>query len=65
MGKTVATLNTFILSMLLYPGPQRIAQNELNRVVGQDRLPELEDRDSLPYITALVREVLRSGTRHH
>lgn len=45
--------------MLLYPDVQRKAQAELDRVVGSDRLPEFSDERSLPYITAVVQEVLR------
>lgn len=45
--------------MVMFPEAQRKAQAELDRVVGQDRLPELEDRDSLPYVSALAKEVLR------
>lgn len=48
-----------MLAMLLYPEAQRAAQEELDRVVGKSRLPEIEDRESLPYITALVKEGLR------
>ena len=36
--------------MSLYPEVQKKAQEELDRVIGRDRLPELDDRDSLPYI---------------
>lgn len=32
---------------------------ELDEVVGTNRLPAFEDRDSLPYINALVKEVFR------
>ena len=46
--------------MLLYPDIQRKAQNEVDRVVGRDRLPDFSDEPSLPYVTALVKEVLRS-----
>ena len=45
--------------MLLYPDVQKAAQAEIDRVIGQDRLPEHEDRDSLPYITSVVKETLR------
>ncbi|KAF4584991.1 hypothetical protein EYR40_001817 [Pleurotus pulmonarius] len=38
---------------------QSKAQDELDRVVGDKRLPVFSDRDSLPYIDALVKEVLR------
>lgn len=45
--------------MTLYPEVQRRAQQELDAVVGSDRLPTLEDRDQLPYLCALVSEVYR------
>ena len=48
-----------MLVMLMHPEVQRKAQEELDRVVGRDRLPEFEDRDSLPYLDALTKEVLR------
>lgn len=45
--------------MVLYPDVQHRAQAELDEVVGPDRLPGPEDRECLPYINALVKEVLR------
>lgn len=41
------------------PDIQRKAQEEVDRVIGPDRLPSLEDRESLPYVEAMYREVLR------
>ncbi|KAH0835353.1 Cytochrome P450 family protein [Fonsecaea pedrosoi] len=35
------------------------AQKELDTVVGRDRLPDFSDRESLPYITAVVSELHR------
>lgn len=46
--------------MALHPDVIRKAQAELDRVIGQDRLPTLEDQPQLPYITAIFREGLRS-----
>lgn len=45
--------------MTLYPDVQRKAQEEIDRVVGTDRLPGFEDREKLRYIDAIVKEVLR------
>lgn len=45
--------------MVLYPEIQSIAQSELDHVVGAHRLPTFEDRDQLPYVSALLKEVLR------
>jgi len=44
--------------MLCFPDPQLKAQEELDRVLG-GRLPDFNDESELPYISALVREVLR------
>ncbi len=45
--------------MTLYPNAQKKAQAELDAVVGTGRLPEFSDRTSLPYVGALVKELLR------
>lgn len=45
--------------MAVFPEAQRKAQEEIDRVVGQDRLPNVSDRPNLPYVEALVKEVLR------
>ncbi|KAI0730583.1 cytochrome P450 [Earliella scabrosa] len=56
---TVAALLNFVLAMTLYPDVQARAHEELDRVVGRDRLPSFEDRARLPYIANIVRESLR------
>ena len=45
--------------MILYPDVQRKAQEELDRVIGEDRLPGFEDRKNLPYVNALCKEIHR------
>ena len=42
--------------MVLYPDVAKKAQEELDRVVGCDRLPDFTDKPSLP---SLVKELLR------
>jgi cytochrome P450 len=49
----------FTLAMVLYPDVQKRAQAEIDSVVGKDRLPTFDDRASLPYVDAILREVLR------
>lgn len=56
---TISASRTFILAMVLNPDVQKRAQSEINRVVTNDRLPDFGDRSNLPYITALMKEVLR------
>jgi cytochrome P450 len=45
--------------MVLNPDVQRKAQDEIARVCDPNQLPSLDDIDSLPYVTAVVLEVLR------
>ncbi|KAH9843975.1 cytochrome P450 [Rhodofomes roseus] len=56
---TVSAICSFFLAMMCFPDAQRKAQAEIDRVIGNDRLPTLADRDELPYIRALIWEVLR------
>lgn len=56
---TSSTMFIFILTMLQNPEVQARAQAEIDSVVGSVRLPNFEDRASLPYAEAVLREVLR------
>ncbi|KAI9570434.1 cytochrome P450, partial [Boletus coccyginus] len=61
-GATVTTsamLMCFTLAMVKNPRIWKRAQAEIDAVLGTDRLPEYEDRPSLPYVDAIVRETLR------
>lgn len=42
-----------------HPEIQRRAQAEIDSVVGYQRLPDFEDRASLPYMDAIMRETMR------
>ncbi|KAJ7202579.1 cytochrome P450 [Mycena pura] len=55
----VSALNTFVLAMLSNRKAQKTAQNEIDSVIGNGRLPDFTDEESLPYLTALVKEVFR------
>ncbi|KAJ3936904.1 MAG: cytochrome P450 [Lentinula lateritia] len=56
---TVSAIYAFFLAMTLYPEVARKAQAEIDAVVGNDRLPTFADREHLPYVDALVKEVFR------
>lgn len=45
--------------LALHPEVAKEAQAEIDSVVGRDRIPELCDRDSLPYMEATLQEVMR------
>ncbi|KAF7586776.1 hypothetical protein BBP40_008346 [Aspergillus hancockii] len=56
---TVSSMSCFFLAMALYPDVQKRAQEEIDRVIGLNKLPTFDDRERLPYIDALVKETLR------
>lgn len=45
--------------MVRYPDVFKKAQQEIDRVVGPHRLPDIDDRASLPYVNCVVKELLR------
>ncbi|KAJ7639327.1 cytochrome P450, partial [Roridomyces roridus] len=56
---TVSATTTFLFAMAANPEIQRKAQEEIDRVVGQSRLPDYGDRELLPYVNAICKEVMR------
>lgn len=58
-SQTISTVQTFFMAMACYPEVQLKARAELDAVVGPNRLPNFDDRDSLPYLTAVAKECLR------
>jgi cytochrome P450 len=56
---TIGTVSNFILAMLLYPEVLRKAREEIDRVVGTERLPIMSDRADLPYVESVLLETLR------
>ncbi|GBE82456.1 Multifunctional cytochrome P450 monooxygenase af510 [Sparassis crispa] len=56
---TVTTLSVFFLTMVLHPEVYKKVQEEMDRVVGHSRLPDFDDRDSLPYLECVLKEVYR------
>ncbi|KAG2136036.1 cytochrome P450 [Suillus clintonianus] len=58
---TTSTLYVFLLAMVLYPEVQARAQAEIDSVIGEtlERLPDWDDRASMPYVNAVIQETLR------
>lgn len=56
---TDSSLHMFLLAMVLHPEVQIKAQEEIDRVVGDSRLPDFSDREKLPYVEAVFRETFR------
>ena len=57
--QTGGTLAIFVYLMMNHPEVQHHAQAEIDRVVGRQRLPDFEDRAALPFVDAVLREVIR------
>merc|ERR1719384_301834 len=56
---TSTTLTWAALYLVRYPEVQSRVQEELDQVVGQDRLPAMKDRADLPYTEAVMMEIQR------
>ena len=57
--QTSGLLQWFILCMMMYPEVQTKAQAEIDKVIGGERLPRIEDKEALPYVFAVMKEVFR------
>ncbi|XP_072043720.1 cytochrome P450 2J6-like [Amphiura filiformis] len=62
---TGTTLNWTIFYMLLYPDIQERVQEEIDNVVGRNRLPILSDKTHLPYTEAVILEIQRHASVVH
>ncbi|KAF9527201.1 putative monooxygenase [Crepidotus variabilis] len=60
LDTNMSTAMSFFAYMILNPHVQKKAQEEIDSVVGVDRLPTIADRPDLPYVRAIMAEVLRS-----
>ncbi|KAF7314914.1 Cytochrome P450 [Mycena indigotica] len=67
---TSSAITSFLLLMTTHPEVQARAQAELDQVVGRGRLVNSDDRASLTYIAAMIKETMRwappvpQGLRH-
>ena len=56
---TTTSMMWWTFAMVAFPEVQRRAQAELDAVVGRARLPTFADAPRLPYVRAIIRELLR------
>jgi cytochrome P450 len=49
----------FLMAMAAYPEAQKAAQDEMDRVVGHGVLPDFTHKAELPYLDAMLKELLR------
>lgn len=56
---SAAFLLSLVLILSVYPEYQERARHEIESIVGTTRLPELEDFKHMPFVDALIKEVIR------
>ena len=56
---TVAAVTSVVLALVMFPEVQQRAQEEIDHVVGTNRLPTFEDRENLLYVDSIVKEAWR------
>ncbi|KAF9223381.1 CyP450 monooxygenase [Gyrodon lividus] len=54
-----SALSAFVMAMIMFPSVQRKAQAEIDCITGGDRFPDFSDRESMIYLEATYRELLR------
>jgi cytochrome P450 len=56
---TSSVIEFSTMATILYPESAAKAQEELDSVVGRNRLPSFDDISNLPYVNAFIKEVIR------
>ena len=49
----------FFFAMVLHPHVQTKAQAQIDSVLGMGRLPQFDDLPSMPYVEAIMMELMR------
>jgi Cytochrome P450 len=52
-------MDVFVMASVLHPEAVSRVREELDTVVGSDRLPSFEDKPQLPFLAAFIQEVMR------
>lgn len=58
-AQTIAATGWILVALALHPEIKRRAQAEIDSVTHGERLPTCDDRERMPYLDAVVKEVYR------
>lgn len=58
-GTTSSSMQTYCLAMCHFPEWQKRLQEEVDEVVGNERIPRFDDMPNLPTVRAVIKELLR------
>uniref|UniRef100_A0A8C6ZKM1 Cytochrome P450 2J2-like n=1 Tax=Nothoprocta perdicaria TaxID=30464 RepID=A0A8C6ZKM1_NOTPE len=58
---TATAIRWALLYMAMYPHVQEKVHLEIDSVIGQSRQPAMDDKENMPYTSAVLSEVLRMG----
>ena len=61
--QTSGIINWFLAFIPSFPEVQKRAHEEIDRVIGRERWPTVEDEPKLPYIRAIIKEVILIASR--
>ena len=56
---SASVLASFVQAMVTWPEVQRKAQAEIDAVIPEDRVPDFDDYEKLPYIAQIIKEAHR------
>lgn len=57
--QTGAVMNSFFLLMAMHGEAFKKAQSEIDQKIGNDRLLDFDDKESLPFLDCVLKEVFR------